>query len=152
MIELPSTFAESGAYPPDRAPPGPPRQCSLPLTCRHTSRRASNWNSEEARTWEHHPQPTIPPPRLNQQAESRKQPVGCSSRVSPALLSPERPFHTFTLKPGFGGRGHERGRITNFAKGSLGDMRRNTIFFTSGGLRGLFQFRLTIPTQPDQYR
>ena len=34
-IELPSAFAESGAYPPDRAPPGSPRQCSLPLACRH---------------------------------------------------------------------------------------------------------------------
>ena len=32
-IELPSTFAESGAYPPDRALPGLPRQCSLPLAC-----------------------------------------------------------------------------------------------------------------------
>ena len=29
------------------------------------------------------------------------------SRVSPALHSPERPSHTHTPKPGFGGRGHE---------------------------------------------
>ena len=29
-----------------------------------TSRRAPNWGSEEARTWENHPQPTIPPPCL----------------------------------------------------------------------------------------
>ena len=36
-IELPSAFAESGAYPPDRALPGSPRQCSLPLACRHPS-------------------------------------------------------------------------------------------------------------------
>ena len=34
-IELPSAFAESGAYPPNREPPGSPRQCSLPLACRH---------------------------------------------------------------------------------------------------------------------
>ena len=34
-IELPSAFAESGAYPPDRELPGSPRQCSLPLACRH---------------------------------------------------------------------------------------------------------------------
>ena len=34
-IELPSAFAESGAYLPDREPPGSPRQCSLPLACRH---------------------------------------------------------------------------------------------------------------------
>ena len=33
--ELPSAFAESGAYPPDRELPGSPRQCSLPLACRH---------------------------------------------------------------------------------------------------------------------
>ena len=68
------------AYPPDRALLGSPRQCSLPLACRHTSRRAPNWSSEEARTSEHHPQPTIPPPRLNPQAESRRQPVACISR------------------------------------------------------------------------
>ena len=34
-IELPAAFAESGAYPPDRTLPGSPRQCSLPLACRH---------------------------------------------------------------------------------------------------------------------
>ena len=34
-IELPSAFAESGAHPPDRELPGSPRQCSLPLACRH---------------------------------------------------------------------------------------------------------------------
>ena len=34
-IELPSAFAESGAYPPDRELPDSPRQCSLPLACRH---------------------------------------------------------------------------------------------------------------------
>ena len=34
-IKLPSAFAESGAYPPDRELPGSPRQCSLPLACRH---------------------------------------------------------------------------------------------------------------------
>ena len=34
-IKLPSAFAESGAYPPDRELPGSPRQYSLPLACRH---------------------------------------------------------------------------------------------------------------------
>ena len=34
-IELPSAFAECGAYPPDRELPGSPRQCPLPLACRH---------------------------------------------------------------------------------------------------------------------
>ena len=43
------------------------------------SRRAPKWGLEEARTWDHHPQPIIPPPRLNRQAESRRQPVGCIS-------------------------------------------------------------------------
>ena len=36
MIELPSVFVESSAYPPDRALlPGSPRPCSLPLACRN---------------------------------------------------------------------------------------------------------------------
>ena len=43
------------------------------------SRRAPNWISKGARTWEHHPQPTIPPPCPNRQAESRWQPVRCIS-------------------------------------------------------------------------
>ena len=87
MIELPSAFAESGAYPPDRALSGSPRQCSLSLACRHTSRS----------TWEHHPQPTIPPLHLNRHAESRWLHL---SRVSPALHPPERPSHIHTPKPG----------------------------------------------------
>ena len=53
----------------------------LPASCvRPPSRRAPNWSSEEAHTWKHHPQPTIPPPRLNRQAEWRRQSVGCISR------------------------------------------------------------------------
>ena len=34
-IELPSAFAESGAYPSGRELPGSPRQCSLPLASRY---------------------------------------------------------------------------------------------------------------------
>ena len=34
-IELPPALAESGAYPPDTEVPDSPRQCSLPLACRH---------------------------------------------------------------------------------------------------------------------
>ena len=49
-------FAKSGAYPPNRALPGSPRQCSLPHACPHTCRRALNWSSEEARPCKHHPQ------------------------------------------------------------------------------------------------
>ena len=54
-IELPSAFAESGAYPPDsRVLPGSPRQCSLPLACRHPPEGHQIGAREEARTWEHH--------------------------------------------------------------------------------------------------
>ncbi|CAN0028325.1 unnamed protein product, partial [Ascophyllum nodosum] len=49
---------------------------------RHQS-KAPNWSSEKAHTWKHHPQPTIPSPRLNRQAESRRQPVGCSLEDEP---------------------------------------------------------------------
>ena len=41
-IELPSAFAESGAYPPNRVLPVSPQQPSLPLAFRYTSRGASN--------------------------------------------------------------------------------------------------------------
>ena len=95
-IELPSAFAESGAYPPDRTT----RLSATVLPASRVpppSRRAPNWSLEEARTWEHHPQPTIPPPCLNRQAESRWQPVGCVSwgwtrpytrRKDPPILIP----------------------------------------------------------------
>ena len=69
-IEVPSAFAESGAYPPNRVLPGSPQQPFMSLACRYTSRGASNRSSEEVRTLEHHPQPTIPPSSLNRQAES----------------------------------------------------------------------------------
>ena len=79
---LPWLVNDRGAYPPDRVLPGSPRQCSLPLACRHPPEEHQIGAWEEARTWEHHhPQPTIPPPRLNRQAESRRQPVGCISCV-----------------------------------------------------------------------
>ena len=38
------------------------------------------------------------------------------SRVSPALHPPERPSHTHTPKPGFGGRGHEMCGQSTFKK------------------------------------
>ena len=79
MIELPSAVAESGAYSPDRALLG--SHDSAPCLSRATiSRRPPNSSLEEACTWEHHFWPTIPPPRLNRRAESRRQPVGCISR------------------------------------------------------------------------
>ena len=105
-IKLPSDFAKSGAYPPNRVLPVSPQQPSLPLAFRYTSRGASIWSSEEARTWEHHPQPTIRPPSLNRQAESRRQPVTCISLGQARPLHPlRRPSHSSTRKPGFGRRG-----------------------------------------------
>ena len=75
-IELPSAFAESGAYPPDREQPGSPRQCSLPLACRH------------------------PPEGHQIGARKRCAPGNTITlswlhllRVSPALHPPERPSH-----------------------------------------------------------
>ena len=38
-IEPPSALAESGAYPPDRALPGSPRQYFLPFACSHLPKR-----------------------------------------------------------------------------------------------------------------
>ena len=106
-IELPSAFSESGAYPPDREPPGSPRQCSLPLACRHPP-EGHQIGARRRCT----PENTI----LSQPYCAASQPTGRIakaaswlhlSRVSPALLPPERPSHTHTPKPGFGGRGHE---------------------------------------------
>ena len=115
-IELPSAFAESGAYTPDRALPGSPRQYSLPLACRYPpeghqigarKRRApgntiilsqpyrrrvstDRLNREGSQLLHllehHHPQPTIPPPRLNRQAESRRQPVAASLEGEPGPI------------------------------------------------------------------
>ena len=42
-------FAESGAYPPDRALPGSPRQCPLPLACRHPPEGPKGTKSEFGR-------------------------------------------------------------------------------------------------------
>ena len=108
-IELPSAFAESGAYPPDREPPGSPRQCSLPLACRHPPE--GHPTKLELGRGAH-----LKTPSSANHTAAASQPTGRIakaaswlhlSRVSPALLPPERPSHTHTPKPGFGGRGHE---------------------------------------------
>ena len=105
-IELPSAFAESGAYPPDREPPGSPRQCSLPLACRHPP-EGHQIGARKRRTH-------LKTPSSANHTAAASQPTGRIakaaswlhlSRVSPALLPPERPSHTHTPKPGFGGRG-----------------------------------------------
>ena len=105
-IELPSAFAESDAYPPDRELPGSPRQqCSLPLACRHPPKAIKLELGRGAH---------MKTPSSANHTAAASQPTGRIakaaswllhlSRVSPA---PERPPHTHTPKPGFGGRGHE---------------------------------------------
>ena len=81
-IELPSAFAESGAYPPDRELPGSPRHSALCLSRAATLSKATKL---ELGRGAHLKTPssanhTSLPPRLNRQVESRKQPVGCISR------------------------------------------------------------------------
>ena len=115
-IELPSAFAESGAYPPDREPPGSPRQCSLPLARRHPP-EGHQIGARKRRT----PENTIlSQPYCRRVSTDRSDRKAASwlhlSRVSPALLPPERPSHTHTPKPGFGGRGHEMMRTMETAR------------------------------------
>ena len=107
-IELPSAFAESGAYPPDRELPGSPRQCSLCLSRAATLPKATKL---EVGRGAH-----LKTPSSANHTAAASQPTGRIakaaswlhlSRVSPALHPPERPSHTHTPKPGFGGRGHE---------------------------------------------
>ena len=106
-IDLPSAFAESGAYPPDRELPGSPRQCSLPLTCRHPP-EGHQIGARKRRT----PENTIlSQPYCRRVSTDRPNREGSQLAASlegePALHPPERPSHTHTPKPGFGGRGHE---------------------------------------------
>ena len=70
-------------------------------------------------TWEHHPQPTIPPPRLNRQAIAKAASWLHLLRVSPAPHPPERPSHTHTPKPRFRGRGHTSCDPTRNARGNV---------------------------------
>ena len=104
-IELPSDFAESGSYPPDRALPGSPRQCSLPLACRHPP----EGHQIGARKG-HTPGNTIlSQPYRRRVSTDRPNRKGSHSwlHLSPVLHPPERSSHTHTPKSGFGGRGHE---------------------------------------------
>ena len=72
--ELPSAFPESGAYPPDRELPGSPRQCSLPLACRHPPEgHQIGARNRRTHTWKHHPQPIILPPRLNRSYRTNRE-------------------------------------------------------------------------------
>ena len=106
-IELPSAFAESGAYPPDRELPGSPRQCSLPLACCHhpEGHKLELGRGAHLKTLSsvnHTAAASQPTGRIAKAASWLY-----LSRVSPALHPPERPSHTHAPKSGFGGRGHE---------------------------------------------
>ena len=101
-------FAAFGAYPPDRALPGSPWQCSLPLACRHIL-EGHQIGAQKGCT-------LLGIQSSANYTAAASQPTGRIakaarwlhlSRVSPALHPPERPSHTHTPKPGFGGRGHE---------------------------------------------
>ena len=111
-IELPSAFAESGAYPSDRELPGfPRRQCSLPLACRHPPDgrtklelgRGAHLKTPSSAN--HTVAASQPTGRIAKKAASWLH----LSRVSPALHPPEESSHTHTPKPGYhvGGRVHE---------------------------------------------
>ena len=105
-IELPSAFAESGAYPPDRELPSSPRQCSLPLACRHPP-EGHQIGARKRRT----PENTI----LSQpycRRVSTDRPNRESSQLAASLegepYSRRKDPPTVVLRnPGFGGRGHE---------------------------------------------
>ena len=89
--------------------PGFPRQCSSPASrVPPPPKGLPNWSSEEAHLVNTILNEPKPPPRLNRPAESQREPVGLHLlMVGPILHPPERPSHTYTPKPGFGGRGQE---------------------------------------------
>ena len=89
-IELPSALAESGAYPPNRALPGSPRRCLLPLACHRLPKSAKLELGRDAHlgnTINRHRVSTV---RLNR--ESRQ--LAASLEDEPALHPPERLFHS----------------------------------------------------------
>ena len=108
-IELPSAFAESGAYPPDlienyqALPDSTPclsRTATLPKATKLELGRGAHLKTPSSAN--HTAAASQPTGRIAKAASWLH-----LSRVSPALLPPERPSHTHTPKPGFGGRGHE---------------------------------------------
>ena len=107
-IELPSAFAESGAYPPDRALPGSPRQCSLPLACRHPP-EGHQIGARKRRP----PGVTILSQPYRRRCASTDKLKREGSQLATSLEGESGPTpagqtlpHSYP-KPGFGGRGHE---------------------------------------------
>ena len=102
-IELPSAFAESGAYPPDRkhqalrdSAPCLSRAATLPKATKLELGRGAHLKTPSSAN--HTAAASQPTGRIAKAASCLH-----LSRVSPALLPPERPSHTHTPKPGFGG-------------------------------------------------
>ena len=122
-IELPSNLAEFGAYPSDRALPDSPRQPPLPLACHHLPKGTTLELGRGA-----HLGNTI---ILNQSYRRRVSTDRLNnedkaiwlylSMVRPVLHPPEKPSHTYTPKPGFGGRGHEVNYIVSEARENNSD-------------------------------
>ncbi|CAN0451316.1 unnamed protein product, partial [Ascophyllum nodosum] len=97
-----------GAYPPDEALPGSPRQCSLPLACRHTPKgiKLELGMGENHRT----PSSTIPPPLFNR-SDRLKGWIARSSQLLSRVgrpYPPERPSHTRTSNQVSEGERHDR--------------------------------------------
>ena len=97
-IELPSAFAESGAYPPVREQPGSPRQCSLPFACRHppeghqigARKRRTSENTVFCRPYCR---------RVSTDRPNREGSQLAASLEGEPCPTPERPSHTHTPKP-----------------------------------------------------
>ena len=110
---------QSGAYPPDRALLQALRDSAPFLSRVATSRRApKKWNSEEARTWEHHhPQPTIIPPSTNRQnREDTQLPLSLGGEPGPTPAGKTLPhdtkhFNIFSTGIGWMLRGSTRVQI-----------------------------------------
>ena len=101
-IELPSAFAESGAYPPDKnyqalrdSAPCLSRAATLPKATKLELGRGAHLKTPSSAN---HTAAASQPTGQIAKAASRLH----LSKVSPALLLPERPSHTHTPKPGFG--------------------------------------------------
>ena len=106
-IELPSAIAESGAYPPERELTGSPRQCSLPLACRH-SPEGHQIGARKRRTPEN---TIISQPYCRRVSTDRPNREG--SQLAASLEGEPGPTPAGKTLPhsypetGFGGRGHE---------------------------------------------
>ena len=110
-IELPFAFAKSGAYPPDRELPGSPRQCSLPLACRHPP-EAHQIGARKRRTPENTilSQPycrRVSTDKPNREGSQLATSLEGEPGPTPAGKTLPHSYPETRFRPGFGGRGHE---------------------------------------------